>query len=78
MFGREKRLAKIDAKYISGHSLYYHEKGTDVLFYVDRMKFDNMNITIPYSSITKQKQKALSEQKALTEQKAESESEKSM
>ena len=53
MFGREKRLAKIDAKYISGHSLYYHEKGTDVLFYVDRMKFDNMDITIPYASITK-------------------------
>ena len=53
MFGREKRLAKIDAKYISGHSLYYHEKGTDVLFYVDRMKFDNMDITIPYSSIIK-------------------------
>jgi hypothetical protein len=52
MFGREKRLAKIDAKYISGHPLYYHEKGTDVLFYVDRMKFDNMNITIPYASIT--------------------------
>ena len=53
MFGREKRLAKIDAKYISGHSLYYHEKGTDVLFYVDRMKFDNMDITIPYGSITR-------------------------
>ena len=53
MFGKEKRLAKIDAKYISGHSLYYHEKGTDVLFYVDRMKFDNMDITIPYSSITR-------------------------
>jgi hypothetical protein len=53
MFGKEKRLAKIDAKYISGHSLYYHEKGTDVLFYVDRMKFDNMDITIPYSSIIK-------------------------
>ena len=52
MFGREKRLAKIDAKYISGHSLYYHEKGTDVLFYVDRMKFDNMDITIPYASIS--------------------------
>ena len=52
MFGT-KRLAKIDAKYISGHSLYYHEKGTDVLFYVDRMKFDNMNITIPYDSITR-------------------------
>ena len=49
MFGhkKEKRLAKIDAKYISGHSLYAHEKGTDVSFYVDRMKFDNMNITIP-------------------------------
>ena len=55
MFGhkKEKRLAKIDAKYISGHSLYYHEKGTDVLFYVDRMKFDNMDITIPYNSITR-------------------------
>ena len=52
MFGKEKRLAKIDAKYISGHPLYYHEKGTDVLFYVDRMKFDNMDITIPYASIT--------------------------
>jgi hypothetical protein len=52
MFGREKRLAKIDAKYISGHPLYAHEKGTDVLFYVDRMKFDNMDITIPYASIT--------------------------
>ena len=53
MFGREKRLAKIDAKYISGHSLYYHEKGTDVLFYQDRMQFDNMDITIPYAAITK-------------------------
>jgi len=55
MFGhkKEKILAKIDAKYISGHSLYAHEKGTDVLFYEDRMKFDNMDITIPYASITK-------------------------
>lgn len=55
MFGRkkEKRLAKIDAKYISGHPLYAHEKGTDVLFYVDRMEFDNMDVTIPYNSITK-------------------------
>jgi hypothetical protein len=55
MFGhkKEKRLAKIDAKYISGHPLYYHEKGTDVLFYVDRMKFDNMDITIPYAAITR-------------------------
>ena len=55
MFGhkKEKRIAKIDAKYISGHSLYAHEKGTDVSFYVDRMKFDNMDITIPYSSITR-------------------------
>jgi len=54
MFGhkKEKRIAKIDAKYISGHPLYYHEKGTDVLFYVDRMEFDNMDITIPYTSIT--------------------------
>jgi len=54
MFGRkkEKRLAKIDAKYISGHSLYAHEKGTDVSFYQDRMQFDNMNITIPYIAIT--------------------------
>jgi hypothetical protein len=50
---KEKRLAKIDAKYISGHSLYYHEKGTDVLFYQDRMQFDNMDITIPYAAITK-------------------------
>ena len=55
MFGhkKEKRIAKIDAKYISGHSLYAHEKGTDVSFYVDRMKFDNMDITIPYNSITR-------------------------
>ena len=55
MFGhkKEKRLAKIDAKYISGHSLYAHEKGTDVLFYEDRMQFDNMDITIPYIAITK-------------------------
>ena len=55
MFGhkKEKRLAKIDAKYISGHSLYAHEKGTDVLFYDDRMQFDNMDITIPYIAITK-------------------------
>ena len=55
MFGhkKEKRLAKIDAKYISGHSLFAHEKGTDVSFYVDRMKFDNMDITIPYNSITR-------------------------
>ena len=55
MFGhkKEKRLAKIDAKYISGHSLYAHEKGTDVSFYVDRMKFDNMDISIPYNSITR-------------------------
>ena len=55
MFGhkKEKRIAKIDAKYISGHSLYAHEKGTDVSFYVDRMKFDNMDITIPYSSIAR-------------------------
>jgi hypothetical protein len=54
MFGhkKEKRLAKIDAKYISGHSLYAHEKGTDVSFYQDRMQFDNMNITIPYIAIT--------------------------
>ncbi len=54
MFGnkKEKRLAKIDAKYISGHSLYAHEKGTDVSFYQDRMRFDNMDITIPYSAIT--------------------------
>ena len=50
---KEKRLAKIDAKYISGHSLYAHEKGTDVSFYEDRMQFDNMDITIPYISITK-------------------------
>ena len=37
MFGhkKEKRIAKIDAKYISGHSLYAHEKGTGVSFYVD-------------------------------------------
>jgi hypothetical protein len=55
MFGhkKEKKLAKIDAKYISGHPLYAHEKGTDVLFYVDRMKFNSMDITIPYSSITR-------------------------
>ena len=55
MFGhkKEKRIAKIDAKYISGHSLYAHEKGTDVSFYVDRMKFDNMDISIPYNSITR-------------------------
>jgi hypothetical protein len=55
MFGhnkKEKRLAKIDAKYIAGHPLYAHEKGTDVLFYEDRMQFDNMDITIPYSAIT--------------------------
>jgi len=52
MFGREKRLAKIDAKYIAGHPLYAHEKGTDVLFYVDRMQFDNMDVTIPYAAIT--------------------------
>jgi hypothetical protein len=55
MFGhkKEKRLAKIDAKYISGHSLYAHEKGTDVSFYEDRMQFDNMNITIPYIAIAR-------------------------
>ena len=54
MFGRkkEKRLAKIDAKYVTGHSLYAHEKGTDVLFYEDRMQFDNMDIIIPYTAIT--------------------------
>jgi len=54
MFGhkKEKRLAKIDAKYIAGHPLYAHEKGTDVLFYEDRMQFDKMDITIPYAAIT--------------------------
>ena len=50
---KEKRLAKIDAKYISGHSMYAHEKGTDVLFYADRLQFDNMDITIPYAAITR-------------------------
>jgi hypothetical protein len=49
----EHRQAKIDAKYISGHSMYAHEKGTDVLFYDDRLQFDNMDITIPYASITR-------------------------
>jgi hypothetical protein len=50
---KEKRQAKIDAKYISGHSMYVHEKGTDVLFYGDRLQFDNMDIIIPYNAITK-------------------------
>jgi len=50
---KEHKQAKIDAKYISGHSMYAHEKGTDVLFYDDRLEFDNMDITIPYASITR-------------------------
>lgn len=57
MFGREhkeKPAQKVDVKYISGHSAYGSKgKDTQALFYKDRMELKNMEISIPYASITK-------------------------
>ncbi len=56
MFGREhkeKPAQKVDVKYISGHSAYGSKgKDTQALFYKDRMELKNMEISIPYASIT--------------------------
>lgn len=55
MFDRnkEKPDAKYDVKYISGHSMHPKEKDTQALFFADRLELKNLEISIPYTSITK-------------------------
>jgi hypothetical protein len=55
MFNRnkEKPEAKYDVKYISAHIIHPKGKDTHALFFADRMELKNLEISIPYASITK-------------------------